>query len=153
MEERQAQVGAALSEVRVRDIMSAEPVTAPTDINVSELVDRHVLSSRHSAFPLVEEGRPTGLVTLDRIRRVPRDRWADTRVRDIACTADELTIASPDERVTDLLPRLSGCADGRALVVRNEHLIGIVSPTDIRARHHAAMAGATRLGEAYARVE
>jgi CBS-domain-containing membrane protein len=42
-----------------------------------------------------------------------------------------LALASPDEPVTDLLPRLNRCADGRALVVSGGQLIGIVSPSDI----------------------
>ncbi|WP_117212389.1 site-2 protease family protein [Allorhizocola rhizosphaerae] len=140
LEEQQAQVGAALAGVHVRDIMSADPETAPSDITVAELVDRHLMPSKHSAFPIVAEGRLSGLVTLNRIRRVPREHWADTKVRDVACTADELTIASPDEPVTDLLPRLNECADGRALVVRDGNLIGIVSPTDIsRALQRSAL--------------
>lgn len=130
-EEQQARIGAALTDVRVRDIMSPDPLTAPADISVAELVNRHLLPSRHSAFPLVTDGRPTGLVTFNRIRRIPQERWSDTAAGDIACTAGDLTIVSPDDTVADVLPRLRECADGRALVVRNDHLIGIITPTDI----------------------
>ena len=52
-------------------------------------------------------------------------------MRDIACTGDELALASSDEPVTDLLPRLNQCADGRALVASDGQLVGIVSPSDI----------------------
>lgn len=33
--------------------------------------------------------------------------------------------------MTALLPRLDGCTDGRALVMSEGHLVGIVSPSDI----------------------
>lgn len=142
MEEQQAQVGAALGGLRVGDIMSAHPVSAPEDVTIDELFDRYVMPARHSAFPLVRDGRPTGLITLNRIRGVPRERWAGTRVRDVACTADQLTLASPDEPVTELLPRLNECADGRALVVLDGRLVGIVSPSDIsRAMQLASLRG------------
>jgi CBS domain-containing protein len=87
------------------------------------------LNGRHSRSST--NGRPVGLVTLNRIRSVPPERHATTTLRDIACTGDELALASPDEPVTDLLPRLNRCADGRALVVSGGQLVGIVSPSDI----------------------
>jgi CBS-domain-containing membrane protein len=37
----------------------------------------------------------------------------------------------PDEPAADLLSRLSECAEGRALVVVDGELVGIVSPSDI----------------------
>jgi Zn-dependent protease/predicted transcriptional regulator len=130
-EEQQARLGNALGGVRVADIMSTQPETAPADLTVAELIDRHLWTSRHSAFPLVDHGRPVGLVTLNRIREVPPDRRATTTLRDIACAGDELALASPDEPIVDLLPRLNGCADGRALVVSGGQLVGIVSSSDI----------------------
>ncbi|GAB3942734.1 hypothetical protein GCM10027614_30280 [Micromonospora vulcania] len=42
-----------------------------------------------------------------------------------------LGLAAPDEQLNELLPRLTDCADGRALVVTDNRLVGIVSPTDI----------------------
>jgi Zn-dependent protease/predicted transcriptional regulator len=130
-EGQQARLGSALGGLRVADIMSAQPETAPADLTVAEFTDRHLWTSRHSAFPLVDNGRPIGLVTLNRIRSVPPDRRATTTLRDVACARDDLTLASPDEPVTDLLPRLNRCADGRALVVSGDQLVGIVSPSDI----------------------
>jgi len=139
-EEQQARLGDALGGVRVADIMSTQPETLPADLTVAELIDRHVWATRHSAFPLVDDGRPVGLVTLNRIKGVPPDRRATTTLRDIACAREELTLASPDEALTELLPRLNGCADGRALVVRGEQLVGIVSPSDVsRALQRASL--------------
>jgi CBS-domain-containing membrane protein len=39
--------------------------------------------------------------------------------------------ATPDEPVADLLPRLTACSDGRALVFDGGKLAGIVAPADI----------------------
>jgi Zn-dependent protease/predicted transcriptional regulator len=139
-EERQTQVGDALSGVRVGDIMSADPVAAPAGMSVAEFVDRHLWQARHSAFPLVEDGRPTGLVTLNRIRALAPDLRAGTPLGAVACAADELAIATPDEPVADVLPRLNRCGDHRALVVSDGRLVGIVTPTDVsRAVQHSAL--------------
>lgn len=139
-EERQARLGNALGGMRVADIMSPQPETAPADLTVAELVDHLMRTSRHSTFPLVDHGRPVGLVTLDRIRNVPPDRRSTTTLRDITCARDDLALASPTESVADLMPRLQQSADGRALVVSNDQLVGIVSPTDVsRAVRHASL--------------
>lgn len=131
MEEQQAKVGGALEGVHVGDVMSAQPVSVDGNITVAEFVDRHLWNARHSAFPITEAGWPVGLVTLDRIRRVPAELRATTTLRQVASPSGELVIAKPQEDLVDVLPRLTEGPDRRALVVSDHHLVGIVTPTDI----------------------
>ncbi|MFI6329200.1 site-2 protease family protein [Micromonospora chersina] len=131
MEERQARMGSALRGIRVAEVMTPQPQTASGEMTVADFVDHYLFAYRHSALPLTEEGRPVGLVTLDRVRGIPADRRASTTLAEVSCRADDLVLANPDEQLTDLLPRLSQCADGRALVVTDKRLVGIVSPSDI----------------------
>jgi Zn-dependent protease/predicted transcriptional regulator len=130
-EERQARVGVALAGVRVGDVMTARPQTVAPNASVADFVDHYLFAHRHSAWPITEDDRPVGLVTLDRVRQVPADRRGVTTLREVACRPDELVLASPQEPLLDLLPRLSDCADGRTLVVSDGRLVGIVSPSDI----------------------
>jgi Zn-dependent protease/CBS domain-containing protein len=130
-EEQQARVGDALSGVRVGDVMTAHPQTIAPDISVADFVDRHLLAHRHSAFPLTDGDRPVGLVTLDRVRQVPYERRSSLRISDVACPPEDLVLTAPDEPLTELLPRLADCADGRALAVEDGRLVGIISPSDI----------------------
>ncbi|MEU1749714.1 site-2 protease family protein [Micromonospora arida] len=132
MEERQARTGTALRGIRVGDVMTSQPQTASAEMTVADFVDHYLFAYRHSALPLTEDGRPIGLVTVDRVRGVPPERRASTTLAEVACRADQLVLAQPGEQLNDLLPRLSECADGRALVVTEDgHLTGIVSPSDI----------------------
>ncbi|TDC47213.1 CBS domain-containing protein [Micromonospora sp. KC207] len=131
MEERHARMGSALRGVRVADVMTPQPQTASGDMTVADFVDHYLFAYRHSALPLTDDGRPVGLVTLDRVRGIPAEARSATTLAEVACRADQLVLADPDEQLTDLLPRLSECADGRALVVAGGRLVGIVSPSDI----------------------
>ncbi|MCI4062061.1 site-2 protease family protein [Micromonospora sp. R77] len=131
MEERQARMGSALRGVRVADVMTPQPQTASGEMTVADFVDHYLFAYRHSALPLTDEGRPVGLVTLDRVRGIPADRRPSTTLAEVSCRAEELVLARPDESLNELLPRLSECADGRALVVVDQRLVGIVSPSDI----------------------
>lgn len=132
-EERSVVLGRQLSGVQVADVMSGPPVTAPPEANISSFIDEVVLHQRFSTYPLVDEdGRLTGLVTLNRIRQVPPDRRPDSRLRDIACPPADVPTAHPEEPLIELLPRLAGCTDGRAVVVDPDgRVIGVVSPRDV----------------------
>ncbi|MFD0663929.1 CBS domain-containing protein [Thermocatellispora tengchongensis] len=132
-EEQQARLGSALHGVRVGDVMSPHPVVAHPDETVAGLIDRVVMRARLSTYPLVDErGAFAGLVTLNRLREVPADRRAATRLREIACPPGEVPSARPDEALTDLLARMNGAADGRAVVLDAAgHLEGLVTPSDI----------------------
>ncbi|MDP4509702.1 site-2 protease family protein [Nonomuraea turcica] len=132
-EEQQAQLGAALHGVRVGDVMSAQPVAAHPDETVSGLIERLVMSRRLSTYPLVDEnGGFLGLVTLNRIRQVAPEARETTRLREIACPPEEVPRATTEEPLTGLLSRMTGCADGRAVVLDpSGRLIGLLTPTDI----------------------
>ncbi|MFB9476435.1 site-2 protease family protein [Nonomuraea salmonea] len=132
-EEQQTQLGSALYGLRVGDVMSGRPVTAHPEETVAGLIDRVVMRHRLSTYPLVDRlGVFTGLVTLNRIRRVPPEARATTRLGDIACPPHEVPQARPDEPLTDLLGRMDGCADGRAVVLDPDgHLVGLITPSDI----------------------
>lgn len=139
-EEQQARTGAALAGTRVRDVMTPHPDTAHGDRTVAAFLHEVALHRRHSAFPLLDDaGRVQGLVTLNRLRAVPADRRDSTPLRDVACPPRDIPLAEPDEPLSGLLPRLGGCADGRALVMSDGVLVGIVSPSDVS--HAVALRG------------
>ncbi len=148
-----------LEGVRVADVMTRDPVVAPGWITVAAFLDEYVLRHRFSAFPVETfDGKLGGLVTLNRVKQVPPERRAAVRVSDVACGMGEVTVAHPDEMLLDLVGRMSRCGDGRALVIDDGRLVGIVSPTDVaralevgaleRDRPGSAPAPRPRLGEA-----
>ncbi|WP_213456932.1 site-2 protease family protein [Rhizomonospora bruguierae] len=148
-EQRQARVGERLRGVPVRRVMSSAPITATADTNVARFLDEVALRQPYSTYPLVDaDHRLTGLVTLNRIRAIPTDQREHTRLGDIACPVGEVPQTDPDESVADLLPRMDGCSDGRAVALDDQHrVVGVVSPRDIArlasaADPRAATAGA-----------
>ncbi len=132
-EARQAVVTGELRGIRVGQIMTPQPVTVPGSMPVSEFLDGYLFRMRHQSFPVTNDGQDqvTGLVTFNRIKQVPADRRQESVLADVACPLSDVATASPDDSVADLIPRLTACADQRALVLRNGNLVGIVSPSDI----------------------
>lgn len=122
----------ALAGVRVADVMTAHPIVAPASSTVEEIFEQYALRYRFSAFPLISaDGDVEGLVTLSRLKAVPPERRTTTTVRDIACPMSDVPVAAPEEPIVDLLGRMTGATDGRALVFSDGQLAGLVSPTDI----------------------
>lgn len=139
-EEQQVRLDEALSGVLVRDVMTPSPDTADPTSSVAEFIDGHLFAARHSTLPLVEGARPVGLLTLARLRQVPVEARTTTLLGAVACPIAQVPVATPDEALTALLPRLNRAADSRALVVDDGRLVGIVSPVDVlRAVEHGGL--------------
>jgi CBS-domain-containing membrane protein len=101
-------------------------------MTVSEFLDSYLFRLHHQTFPVTQDGDTvTGLVTFNRIKQVTPGQRDHTRLADIACPLADVATAAPDEPAAGLLPRLTACADQRALVLRDGRLVGIVSPSDI----------------------
>jgi Zn-dependent protease/CBS domain-containing protein len=132
-EEQQAQLSETLHGITVGQVMSSQPVTADPNEPLDQFIARGIWTRPHSTYPLVDaSGRLLGLATLNRIRAVPAERRSSTTLLDIACRPDDVPIASADEPLVALMPRMADRADGRAVVVDDDgRVIGIVSPRDI----------------------
>jgi Zn-dependent protease/CBS domain-containing protein len=123
----------ALEPLRVRDVMTPDPVVAPDDVALQDLIDGWFLQRGCSAFPLRgRDGHVDALVTLSGLRR-HRGNGALT-ARDVADDVATVARVSPDDSVATLLEQIQAAhgGDGRALVFEGERLVGIVSPTDLR---------------------
>jgi CBS domain-containing protein len=123
-----------LGSVRVRDVMTSNPVAVPAHLDVEEFLHGYVMRSRYSAFPVVDvDGRVLGLITLRGLKRLLRERWPGTVVGTLACPLDDVPTARPDELLVAVLPRMSDdCSEGRLLVFDAGRLVGIVSPSDVQ---------------------
>ena len=136
--------GAAVSEVRgvtatavygdrtVAEVMSGPPTCLEATTTIAAALEATILRNRWSAYPVVDHtGRTTGLLTLDRIRRVPDHRRATTTVGDAAHPLDEIALADPDEQVLDALQRMDRSMPQRVVVVEEGVPVGIVSISDV----------------------
>ncbi|HEY9389694.1 MAG TPA: site-2 protease family protein [Mycobacteriales bacterium] len=131
-EGQQAAVRQALAGLPVLRIMTSEPMTVPAAMSVHDFLTNYTLAHRHSAYPVLDPaGEVIGLVTHGRITSVPPDDRARVLVGEAACPMDEVPTTTPNEPVADLLPRLGGCAEGRALVFDQGRLTGIVALSDV----------------------
>jgi CBS domain-containing protein len=121
----------ALRGLRVRDVMTSDPVVVSPDATLGEFMDTIMFSRRHTTYPVVADGKAVGLLPFRCIANVPRVDWDVRRVRDCLVSLDEVPVLREDEDAVDALAELSQSAGGHGLVVSNGSLVGIVSTSDL----------------------
>lgn len=131
-EESHVLLSAALRDVRAGQVMTAQPAVLPADMTLEDYVN-HALSSRFTSFPVVDAGgRVVGLLTMRRVRAAMAHGEQHSTVGQVAVPLAEVPQVSPYDTATQLLEKLQGAPDGRALVFDGGRLVGIVSPTDLQ---------------------
>lgn len=111
-----------------RDVMTTDCPAVPPQLSLDVLVDQLVMPTGRRCFPVMEDDNLIGLVTLHRIRGVDRERWRETRVRDVMIPREEMLVARPDEPLESILERMT--ADGvNQLPVIDEQgrMIGLIA--------------------------
>ncbi|HEY7114379.1 MAG TPA: site-2 protease family protein [Thermoanaerobaculia bacterium] len=121
-----------LEGVPVSRLMRRDTPTVPSDIPVSELVDRFLLGTDERAFPVVDgsAGSLAGLVCLDDVRRLPRPRWDQTLVRDIMTPVERLTVIPQREDAAQALREITRLDVRQIPVVDGARLVGLLRRRD-----------------------
>ena len=79
--------------------MSTHCATVPADLTLQDLVDEHILGSGQHCF-LVNRGDDTvGLMTLDRVKEVPRPKWSTIRAGQVMFPLEQLKSIDPDNEL------------------------------------------------------
>jgi Zn-dependent protease/predicted transcriptional regulator len=135
--------GAAIQsyhQVMVYDLLEGVPVarlmrervpTVAPETPVNTLIQEYLLGTDEHAFPVVEGERLAGLVCLEDVRKVPREAWTMTTVRQIMTSAGDLVVTTPEEEVTAALQRLVGRDVSQIPVMQAGRFVGMLRHRDI----------------------
>jgi Zn-dependent protease/CBS domain-containing protein len=130
-EVRFATLGAALRSMSVADAMASDPITVPAGQTLAEFNQGVFTRSRHAAYPVVDEGRLVGLLGFRDLTRVSPARWGEERVDRHMRTFDRALVMAPGDDLGAAAMDLSQDDIGRALVVEDGRLAGLLSMTDV----------------------
>src|SRR5260370_36110344 len=145
------QVRQMLRGVQAHDVMAGDLVRIPPDLTLQDAVDRYFMRYDHSAFPVDEQGRTIGLLTLRKVRRVPSDQWPASRVRDHMVPLGDQILVPPEAPMDQVMAKLEDGEAGRVLVAEDGEVVGIITASDLsrwlrrwRALDHRALDGGAR---------
>jgi Zn-dependent protease/CBS domain-containing protein len=117
--------------VEAEDVMAGDLVRVPPELSLQDAVDDYFMRYDHGAFPVEEQGRTVGLLTLRGVRRVPREQWPTRRVREHMVPLSDQVMVAPDARMDDVLGKLQDGEANRVLVVEGGEVVGIITPSDL----------------------
>jgi Zn-dependent protease/CBS domain-containing protein len=127
-EERATVTSMVLEGVKVRDIMTKDVVTIDANASVADVL-KLMFEKKHLGYPVIEDGKVVGVVTLSDVAKVPEERRSTTHVRDIM-TRNVITL-KPDDDASTALQRISQYKIGRLLVMDGSRIAGIISRSDL----------------------
>jgi len=129
---RYLSVREAFGGLRVRDLMVRDPAVVPPGLSLGRFMDEVVWDKRHTTYPVVEDGRAVGLLPFRCVAQVPRGEWDERTVRDCMLPLEEVTVLTESDPLTDAAAELGEAPGvGRALVVDDGRLVGLLSVTDL----------------------
>lgn len=116
---------------KVSQAMSSQCPAVPGDLTLQQLVDEHVLIGSRRCF-LVTRGQGTvGLMTLHRIKEVPRREWATTSVAEVMLPLEQSKRTDPDTELWTALQQMDRDGVNQLPVTRDNQVIGMLSREDV----------------------
>ena len=115
---------------RVSEAMSTHCAIIPEDLPLQRVVDEQILGGGQRSF-LVNRGDQTvGLITLHRIKEVPRREWATTSAAQAMLPFEQLKCIDPDTELWSALQKMDRNGVNQMPVIRDQHIIGMLSRED-----------------------
>lgn len=128
---QQTMMSNLFDEIRVSAFMPANVIAVEEHLSVQELVDNYFYNYKYTSFPVKRDEEVIGVVSLDRVKRVPREAWKQTTVGGITTPLEDNLVVSPSDTVSTAMTKIFSNSIGRVLVMEQTALTGIVSRTDI----------------------
>ncbi|WP_299235863.1 site-2 protease family protein [Natronomonas sp.] len=111
----------------VREMMSTDVRTVTPETTVAEFLDR-VVTERTTAYPVMDRGTVTGVVTLGSVRQVDPEARANTTVADVMGAAPPAV--DPGADAFEALAAMSATKGDRVLVVEDGRFVGQLTASD-----------------------
>lgn len=127
-EQRETTISEALEGLTVRQIMTSSVSTVTPVMTVRQMIDK-MMVEKHLGYPVVEDGKVLGIITLQDAQRVPAGEQ-DTVLVGQVMTREVISLP-PEALVTDALQAVTRNNIGRLVVMDRGQMVGIVSRSDL----------------------
>jgi Zn-dependent protease/uncharacterized OB-fold protein len=128
---KQTLVGETLAGVSVGDIMTRDVLSVPPDITVHQLVSDYFLTHQHGGYPVVKNSEVLGIVTLQCVRAVPKEKRDFETVQQAMVPFERTVMVKPSVSALDAMQNMARNKVGRLLVVDEGRLMGIITREDL----------------------
>lgn len=128
---RQVVIEGALKNVPVSRLMRSKFTTVPPGVSVHKLLHDYILGTNERAFPVSDNQKLVGLVTLDDVRKVSSEKWHETKAEEVMTPVGQTETVGPNESAAEALDKLVRHDVGQVPVMERDKLVGIIDRRDI----------------------
>ncbi len=121
----------ALEGEHVAAFMKPDLVTIAPSTTLEEMMEKYVYKYHYKMFPVTEGGKLRGVVTINKLKDIPREEWGRRTVGEIADTCTEGNTIHPDTDATKALEKMNKTGNSRLMVLDQDRLIGILALKDM----------------------
>jgi predicted transcriptional regulator len=94
-------------------------------------VDEYFLRYGYGGFPVIDDGKFLGILTLKEVKDVPRENWGKVKVSEISIPHEKRWEVSSDVDVMKALELMIKEDKGRIVVTEKERIIGLITRNGI----------------------
>src|SRR5437867_416252 len=128
---RQVAFQESLMGLRVGDVMTPEVVVLEAGMTLDEAVNNYFLRFGYGGFPVVDNGRLVGVLSLKEIKAIPRYRWGTLTVGEVMAPHSLQAEIHPDEPITAAMERMVHDDRSRLVVRDGGRVLGVVTRSGI----------------------
>ena len=128
---QQVMMKGALEGVKVKELMSQGVISVQPSLRIDRLVEDFYLAHKHITYPVTENEKIIGIITLKQVKEVPRDQWRVETVREVMSPIQEEMMLDPEGEAVEALQRMIRSGEGRLPVVKDGKAVGMITRKDI----------------------
>ncbi len=111
--------------------MTADPVSVPGSVPLSAFVEDYVYAYHYDLFPVTEDGRLAGCVSIHDVKKVPQEAWERTALSAILQPCTEENSISVKSDALHALAQMRRTGNSRLMVVDEGRLVGVIALKDM----------------------
>lgn len=111
----------------VADVMIRNVVTTPADLPLRGLIADYFLRYGYHGFPVTQDGKTLGVVSVKEVSAVPELERNTRFVREVMTPLHNELKISPDTSLVEALKRMTETNQGRLIVMRNGDMVGMIT--------------------------
>ncbi len=115
----------------VSQAMSTHCAFIPGNMTLQQLVDEHILAGGQRCLLVNHKEKTVGLITLHRIKEIPRPQWASTSADQVMLPLERSKRIDPDTELRTALQQMDRDGVNQLPVTQNNHVIGMLSREDV----------------------
>ena len=124
---RQLAMREMLQGISVSTVMTRDCLPLSKELTISEVVDEHIFRTSRRCFPVIDNDRVLGIVTLHNIKGIPRNEWETTNIQEAMTPFNDLKKVHPDDDLYTVMQLMTEDGVNQLPVVDNDQLLGMIA--------------------------